>query len=64
MANYILKIDKNLRTIRIPDEVTVLGVESDDGVNHIRFRMPQMYDGYDLSTFSINASTTQMPCPP
>lgn len=56
MEKYILIIDKNLRSISIPSEVKHIGVESDDAVNHIRFRMPQMYDGYDLSTFLINVN--------
>ena len=48
----ILIIDKDLRTITIPDEVTLLGVESDDDVLRLNFQMPKMYGEYDLSTFS------------
>lgn len=48
----ILIIDKDLRTITIPDEVTLLGVESDDDVYRLNFQMPKTYGEYDLSTFS------------
>lgn len=49
----ILVIDKDLRTITIPASVKSLGVQSDDDVLRLRFKMPRMYDDIDLSTFSI-----------
>lgn len=48
----IFVIDKDLRTITIPDEVTLLGVESDDDVLRLNFQMPKTYGEYDLSIFS------------
>lgn len=49
--SYIV-IDDNLRTMTIPEDIVLLGVESDDDVNKIAFQMPKEYCGYDLSTFS------------
>lgn len=46
-------IDNDLRTIIIPKTVPTLGVESDDDVNRVEFRMPSTYCGTDLSTFKI-----------
>lgn len=48
--SYIV-IDDNLRTMTIPQDIKILGVESDDDVNKIAFKMPKTYNGYDLSTF-------------
>ena len=45
-------IDDNLRTMTIPEDIVLLGVESDDDVNKIAFQMPKEYCGYDLSEFS------------
>ena len=45
-------IDDNLRTMTIPSDIVLLGVESDDDVNKILFQMPKEYSGFDLSTFS------------
>ena len=44
-------IDENLRTMTIPTDIVLLGVESDDDVNKIPFQMPKEYCGYDLSEF-------------
>lgn len=46
-------VDNDLRTIIIPKSVPVLGVESDDDVNRVEFRMPATYCGIDLSVFEI-----------
>ena len=46
-------IDNDLRTITIPEGVKHLGVENDDEVLGLRFRMPKEYDGIDLSSFDI-----------
>ena len=48
--SYIV-IDDNLRTMTIPTDIVLLGVESDDDVNKIAFQMPKEYCGIDLSTF-------------
>lgn len=50
MPDYIV-INDDLRTMQIPDSITLLGVESDDDVNKIPFQMPKEYCGFDLSTF-------------
>ena len=48
--SYIV-IDDNLRTMTIPSDIVLLGVESDDDVNKIAFQMPKEYCGTDLSQF-------------
>ena len=40
MPDYIV-INDDLRTMTIPDSITLLGVESDDDVNKIPFQMPK-----------------------
>lgn len=45
-------INDDLRTMQIPSDIVLLGVESDDDVNKIPFQMPKVYSGFDLSTFS------------
>ena len=49
----VLVIDGDLRTIMIPKGVTNLGVESDDEVLVVKFKMPSTYCGIDLSTFKV-----------
>lgn len=46
-------IDWDTRVINIPKSITTLGVESDDNVKHLHFKMPKTYRGTDLSNFSI-----------
>lgn len=48
-----LIIDNNFRTIHIPDSVPALGVEYDDDVHKLKFRMPRFVTGTDLSEFAI-----------
>lgn len=48
-----LVIDNYLRTINIPKSITNLGVESDDDVLRLNFRMPRYLDDTDLSPFPI-----------
>jgi hypothetical protein len=48
-----LVIDNYLRTIAIPSRITNLGVESDDDVLTLNFKMPRYLDDIDLSKFSI-----------
>ena len=52
-ADKTLVIDNDLRTITIPPGVKNLGVESDDDVLRLHFRMPSTYGDIDLSTFKI-----------
>lgn len=44
-------INNDLRTMQIPTDVVLLGVESDDDVHKIQFQMPKEYCGFDLSEF-------------
>lgn len=46
-------IDSDLRTIIIPRTITNLGVESDDDVMRLPFRMPADYCGTSLMKFAI-----------
>jgi hypothetical protein len=48
-----LVIDNYLRTINIPKGITNLGVEHDDEVLILNFKMPRYLDDTDLSAFSI-----------
>ena len=48
-----LVIDNYLRTINIPKTITNLGVEHDDEVLTLNFKMPRYLDNTDLSTFAI-----------
>lgn len=48
-----LVIDNDLRTIKIPSSITNLGVEKDDEVLRLEFRMPRYLGETDLSTFSV-----------
>lgn len=49
----VLVINNDLRTITIPMSVKMLGVESDEDVLRLRFRMPRMCGDTDLSGFVI-----------
>lgn len=48
-----LIIDNYLRNINIPNGIKSLGVESDDEVLRLKFKMPRYLGGTDLSTFAI-----------
>lgn len=48
-----LVIDNKLRTIKIPAGITNLGVENDDEVLHLNFKMPRYVGTTDLSGFTI-----------
>lgn len=53
-TDRVCVIDLDTRKILIPDSVTALGVEGDDGVKRLHFKMPKTYRGTDLSNgFSI-----------
>ena len=49
-------IDNDLRTMLIPSDLTLLGVESDDDVKKIEFQMPKTYCGFDLSQFEVRVN--------
>lgn len=51
--NDVVVIDNDLRTIIIPESITLLGVESDENVQTLHFQMPKTYGEFDLSTFDI-----------
>lgn len=55
-TDEILVVDLNTRVISIPASLKVLGVESDDDVKRLQFRMPQYYGEFDLSTFDIRVN--------
>ena len=46
-------IDNDLRTINIPSTLKNIGVEKDDEVLILNFKMPATYCGFDLSVFQI-----------
>lgn len=52
-SDDMLTIDLELRTITIPPGIRNIGVESDEDVKRLYFRMPRMYGTYDLSEFSF-----------
>lgn len=48
-----LVIDNYFRMIQIPSSITNLGVENDDDVLRLNFKMPRYLGKTDLSTFSV-----------
>lgn len=53
LCDDILTVDLNERIIMIPRSVTNIGVESDDSVQILHFRVPRFYCSVDLSKFVI-----------
>lgn len=53
IVDKTLIISNDLRTITIPSSVNNLGVESDNEVLRLHFKMPRYIGDLDLSTFSI-----------
>ena len=51
-----LVIDNYLRTITIPKGITNLGVQYDDEVLQLNFKMPRYLDTIDLSAFTIRVN--------
>ena len=49
-------IDKDLRTVAVPDRGIVAGVVGDKDVNRINFQMDRYYNGFDMSTFTIRVN--------
>lgn len=46
-------VNNDLRTMSIPEKVSILGVESDESVNRLKFRLPRYYCDIDLGEFNI-----------
>lgn len=55
-AENVITVDLKERKLIIPESITNLGVESDDDVLSLPFRIPRHYDGVDLSTFKVNVN--------
>ncbi len=53
-----LNVDMESRRIIIPPNITNIGVESDDEVKRLWFRMNRYYHGIDLSTFTFRINYT------
>ena len=49
----VLVVDLNTRIISIPATLKILGVESDDDVKRLQFKVPRYCGEFDLSTFDI-----------
>lgn len=49
-------IDKNLRTITVPAEGSVLGVQGDISVNRVAFVMPRYFRDFDLTEFTARVN--------
>ncbi len=56
VTDDFLVVNLDTRIISIPTSITVLGVESDDDVKQLRFKVPRNYGEFDLSTFSIQVN--------
>ena len=50
MKDVNLNVDGQIHT---PFRGNIIGVQGDNNVNHINFKMPRYYNGIDLSTFTI-----------
>lgn len=55
-TDEILVVDLDTRIIEIPASVRVLGVESDDDVRRLHFRMPRQFGEFDLSEFDVRVN--------
>lgn len=51
-------VDLRSRTISIPSDVKNIGVESDDEVTRLYFKVPRFYDDVDLSEFIVRINYT------
>lgn len=56
VCDDILTVDLESRQIVIPDTVQNLGVESDDDVRVLHFKVPRHYCEVDLSAFTIRVN--------
>lgn len=52
----VLSVNLDTRVISIPASLTILGVESDDDVKHLRFNIPRYYKVIDLSEFQFQVN--------
>lgn len=52
-AEEILVADLNTRVISIPANIRILGVESDDDVKRLQFKLPRYYGEFDLFDFDV-----------
>lgn len=57
-AKSYLTVDLHSRQIAIPATIKNLGVESDDEVLRLHFKVPRYYDEVDLSEFAIRVNYT------
>ena len=48
-----LIVDVDSRIIKIPEEITHLGVKDDNETRTLKFQMPKVYKGLDLSDYSL-----------
>lgn len=56
VTDEFLVVNLDTRIISIPASIKILGVESDDDVKKLRFKLPRYYGEFDLSTFSIQVN--------
>lgn len=56
VTDEFLVVNLDTRIIAIPASIKILGVESDDDVKRIKFKVPRQYGEFDLSTFSIQVN--------
>lgn len=52
--NYVIDTDE--RIVLIPQRNIILGVQGDDNINHVKFRLPRNYRGVDLTDFDIRVN--------
>lgn len=57
-SDDVLVIDLESRVITIPDSIENLGVESDDDVKRLKFKIPCKYGEFDLSEFAFRINYT------
>lgn len=56
VVEEIITTDWNTRVLAIPASITNLGVESDDNVKHLQFKIPRHCGTIDLSEFIISVN--------
>lgn len=47
-----ITVDKNLRTLTVPNSGAIFGVVGDISVNRVCFSLPRYYSGFDMSEFT------------
>lgn len=53
-----LTVDLRSRVINVPSDIKILGVESDDEVNRLYFKIPRFYGEVDLADFIVRINYT------